>query len=321
MKKKFNLIALALIVLVLLGSAALPALAEHDGSHEDVSTYDQLKVSYWPEHDSQSVLLIFRGLFPSDVKLPATVKIYIPKGARVSSTAAVGSNGQYQYNEAWNSHVVTPGEEDYDVLTFTTTNPEFQAEIYYNTIGTEKVRDLDLKFKTAANINNLSVEIEKPVGATEFKAEPVSSDVQTVDKYEYHNYSFSNIPAEREFSYKATYSKDNNTPSENSQPGQVNTTGGTTAAAGDSSRTNTIIAIVFILGVIATAIMVGVWRVRTASSGPSGKQYKSSQYASKPKAKAKSKPKPKPKAQKFCSDCGESLEPGAKFCGSCGEKT
>ena len=320
MNKKFNLTALILIVFVLLGSAQLPALAEHDGTHADVSTYDQFKVSYWPEHDSQSVLLIFRGIFPSNVKLPATVKIYVPKGARVSSTAAVDPNGQYQYDEAWSSHVVTPGEGDYDTLTFTTTKPEFQSEVYYNTIGTEKERVFDLKFKTPVDVNNLSVEIEKPIGAAEFKAEPVSTDVQTANNFEYHNYSFSNIPAEREFSYKVTYSKDNNTPSVNSQPGQVNTTGGATAATGDSGRTNTIIAIVFILGVIATAVVVGVWRVRTVSAGPSGKQYKSSKYASKPKAKTKTKSQPKPKAQKFCSSCGEKLEAGAKFCGGCGEK-
>lgn len=315
MNKKLRLVVLILTIFVLVISAQLPALAEHDASDGGVSSYDQFQVQYWPEHDSQSVLLIFRGVLPSDAKLPATVRIYVPKGARISSTAAV-NNGQYDYTEAWDSHVIHPGEGDYDTLTFKTSSSEFQAEAYYNTIGTDPGRELDLKFKTPVSINNLIVEIEKPVGAADFKVEPVSTDIQTADQFEYHRYSFTNIPADREYSYKVTYSKDNNIPSVNAEPGEVNTAGDSNdAATGDGNRTNIIIAIVLILGVIATAIAVGVWRVRMAAVGPSGEQYESSKNESQPKTESK------PKAQKLCGSCGEKLEAGAKFCGSCGEKT
>lgn len=315
MNKKLRLVVLILTIFVLVISAQLPALAEHDASDGGVSSYDQFQVQYWPEHDSQSVLLIFRGVLPSDAKLPATVRIYVPKGARISSTAAV-NNGQYDYTEAWDSHVIHPGEGDYDTLTFKTSSSEFQAEAYYNTIGTDPGRELDLKFKTPVSINNLIVEIEKPVGAADFKVEPVSTDIQTADQFEYHRYSFTNIPADREYSYKVTYSKDNNIPSVNAEPGEVNTAGDSNnAATGDGNRTNIIIAIVLILGVIATAIAVGVWRVRMAAVGPSGEQYESSKNESQPKTESK------PKTQKLCGSCGEKLEAGAKFCGSCGEKT
>ena len=318
MNKKLKIVVFILTIFVLVVSVQLPALAEHDASDGGVSTYEQFQVQYWPEHDSQSVLLIFRGLLPSDVKLPATVRIYVPKGARISSTAAVNSDGQYDYTETWKTHVIHPGEGDYDTLTFKTSSSAFQAEAYYNTISTDPGRELDLKFKTPVNINNLIVEIEKPVGAADFKVEPVSTDIQTADQFEYHRYSFLNIPADREFSYKVTYSKDNNTPSVNAEPGQINTAGDSNnAAAGDGSRTNMIIAIVLILGVIVTAIIVGVWRVRTVAAGPSGKQRKSSNYSSKPQAKDK----PEPETQKFCGSCGEKLEAGAKFCGSCGDES
>lgn len=312
MKRSFKKIIIVITALVIALSLQLPALASHEPQTKEVKSLESLGISFQPEYDSQSVLVIFRGALPHSVKLPAKVKLYIPKGARVSSTAAVDSQGQFQYDQAWNSHTVTPGD-DYDLLEYETMFPNFQAEIYYSPVGQEAQRNFDFKIKTPFEVKSLLFEIQKPLEATDFKVEPASANVDTRENFEYHNYSFTEMPADKEFNYKVAYNKANSKPSVSTQPGQVNTTGGGATASG-GSQGNTVLVMVLILGVLATGVILGVWRSR-ASSAPVlvGKQYNSSKY--------NKKQKPKAKNAKYCGSCGAKLEEGAKFCAGCGAKT
>lgn len=310
MKGKFLKITVFLTALMMTLSFQPQAMAAAPAA----KSYQSLVVSYWPEYDSQSVLGIFRGKLPSNVKLPAKVKIFIPKGARVSSTAAVDTSGQYQYDQAWNSHTVTPGA-DYDVLEYETVFPEFQTEIYFSPVGQATARTFDFKFKSPVDIGTLDIEVQKPSEATEYKVEPVSSNINNRENFEYHNYSFTDVPADKEIGYKVTYNKVNNKPSVNTQQGQVNTTGGGTTNVG-GGRGNTIMIMAIIFGLLGTGIAVGVWRSRTTTAAaPAGKQFKTPKYG-----KSQKNQRPKPKKDKHCGNCGEKLAPNAQFCTGCGAK-
>ncbi|HEX21090.1 MAG TPA: hypothetical protein ENH19_00365 [Actinobacteria bacterium] len=166
-----------------------------------------MKVSFWPEYDSQSVLLIYKGQLQDNVTLPADVKIFIPKSSGVASTATVDSDGQFQYDHAWTTHKVTLGTE-YDILTYETIYPNFQCELYYYPIGAEKQRNFHFTFKTAAAAKNLQIEIQKPLKAANFKITPPTTDTAISEGFTYYLYNFKNSEAGQEIRYNISYSKD-----------------------------------------------------------------------------------------------------------------
>ncbi|HEX21089.1 MAG TPA: hypothetical protein ENH19_00360, partial [Actinobacteria bacterium] len=168
-------IFISTIIIILLVPVTALAQSANETSTVPPTKLSLLKVSFWPEYDRQSVLGIYKGELKNSASVPATVKILIPKGAKVSSTAAIDPDGKFQYDRAWATHKVTPGT-DYDILTYETIYPRFQTELYYQQLGTDKQRNLNLTFKTSMVSDNLQVEIQKPLRATDFKITPSTSN-------------------------------------------------------------------------------------------------------------------------------------------------
>ena len=171
-----------------------------------------MKVSFWPEYDRQSVLVIYKGQLQDGAALPATVQMLIPKSSGVASTAAVDPNDQFQYDHAWATHKITPGT-DYNVLTYETIYPNFQCELYYYPIGAEQQRNFDFSFKTAMATENLQIEIQKPLKASAFKITPPSNETAIIDGFTYYLYNFKNPKAGQEIGYNISYLKDTFEPS------------------------------------------------------------------------------------------------------------
>ncbi len=257
-----------------------------------------LKVSFWPEYDRQSVLGIYKGELKNSASVPATVKILIPKGAKVSSTAAIDPDGKFQYDRAWATHKVTPGT-DYDILTYETIYPRFQTELYYQQLGTDKQRNLNLTFKTSMVSDNLQVEIQKPLRATDFKITPSTSNTADNEGFTYYLYNYKNPEVGQETSYTVSYKKDTNQPSTNGQNQPVSPT----------SRSNTIIGILAALVLIGGGIGAAIWRAKSVNEAQKKKtkSYPTAKYGKKTKKKH------------YCADCGAELKKKDKFCPSCGK--
>lgn len=265
-----------------------------------------LKVSYWPEYDKPSVLVIYRGKVTSTT-LPATVRLLLPKGALVAATSTVDSNGQFVYDEAWASHK-TKTVGDLQELTFETANPDFQAEVYFMSLGNEKQRKLPLFFAAPANIDSLQVEIQEPQRSSNFSIEPATKDVSAGDNFQYHNYTYDNVPAGRELTFNVAYEKSDSNPSVDSQQGTVST---------PASRGSLTVILLTIAGIIAIAIAATVWRFRTVAA-------KNKRPVAKPVKKKVKQQNQKKQANaanksKFCTDCGEALKDKNSFCPGCGK--
>lgn len=302
--KEINRLKLLPIIVSIILFLAAPTIASAQSADDTTTpsgtTLSQMKVSFWPEYDSQSVLAIYRGQLKDSNAVPATVKILIPKGAKVASTAAVDPNGQFQYDQAWASHKVTPGA-DYDVLTYETIYPNFQCELYFNQIGAEKQRNFDFTFKTAMAAETLQIEIQKPLKSSNFKITPSTTNTADSEGFTYYLYSLNNPEIGQESSYTVSYTKANNQPSTTGQTKPVN----------HQSRRNAILGILAALILIGGSIGAAVWRSSSVNKVQKKKlkNYPTAKYGKKTKKKH------------FCANCGAELKKKDKFCPACGRPT
>lgn len=288
---------------------------------------ESLNVSYWPEYDDPSVLVMYRGVVDASVKVPATVKIAIPKGSdvRVVATSAVDTNGQFQYDKAWNSkQEIDAGDKT--ILTYKTIYPEFQFEIYMQRVSGGGKRNFDFSLPSISEIKNLSVDIKKPTRADNFKATPVAAQTKLDGQFENHLYSFSDVKPGQQYAFNVTYERSDSKPSVDKQTGVVDTSGG-------SSQTALIL--IGILALVGVAIGAGVWRMKAAPVTPARGRPVKDKVAAKTKSGSKSNKSAKANQGKgkksasgsqspernFCAGCGEKINPGDKFCPGCGNPT
>lgn len=267
---------------------------------------ESLNISYWPEYDQPSVLVLYQGRLDSSVQLPATVRFKIPKNVRVAATSAVDSNGQFQYDRAWETHKVIPGESE-DELTYETIHQDFQFEIYMNTVKSNEKRDFKFDYTSMSKVKSFGVEVQEPLRSKNFKLAPTAQQTKKQDGFETHLYSFPDIEVDQEFSFDVSYDKPDARPSKESGPGAAPADGGTSSAA----------ILILVVALIIGGVIITVWRFKStapvktgpkAASGPrksGGKKKKSGNVSGK---------------KNFCSECGSTIAKNSKFCRSCGAK-
>lgn len=312
-----KIFSLFLVCLLLLCQPA-GALAATAGAGTQTGTpLESLNVSYEPEYDDPSVLVIYRGKVDASVKTPATLKIAIPKGAgiRLSSTSSIDTNGQFQYDTAWNSKQMLDSG-NVTILTYTTTYPEFQFELYTNQVSGGGQRNFDFALPSISNIKALSVDIKQPTRAENFKATPAAVRTAPDGQFTDYYYSYANVAPGQNYSFNVKYKRADSLPSVDKQTGVVDTSGG-------SSRTALIL--IGMLVLIGLGIGAGVWRSKTAAAPAKGRPVKG---PGKGKGKGKNKGRAASAAKQpgnakaggknFCPSCGSQSPAGSKFCADCG---
>lgn len=259
---------------------------------------ESLKVSVWPEYDQPSVLVMYRGRLAADVKLPATVRFFIPKKVRLSSTSSINSSGEFEYDRAWKTHQVKSTTET-DELSYEVDSRDFQFELYMKPVKGGGPRHIDFDFLPSVNIGEMMVEVQKPARAQKFKLEPASNQA-SVDKdgLETHLYQFKDLKPEEKLKFLISYEKPDARPSI--------TPGDTPGAARPRTLALAIVAAFAVL-------LIVLWRVRVATmSAPQAR----------PTGNKKNKKNTKNNAgqAKYCPACGETVGKKTGFCANCGEK-
>ncbi|MDP1808141.1 MAG: zinc ribbon domain-containing protein [Actinomycetota bacterium] len=328
--KEIKIFSLFLICLLLLsqpaGALAVTPLAgtQTEASKQTVKTtevgtpLESLTVRYQPEYDDPSVLVIYTGKVDASIKTPATIKIAIPKGKgiRLSATSSIDPNGQFQYDQAWNSKQLVD-LKDMTILTYETTYPDFQFEMYMQPVSGGGKRNFDFSLPSISKIKALSVDIKQPVRAENFKTTPAAAGTAPDGQFKDYFYSYANVVPGRNYAFNVTYNRADSMPSVDKKTGVVDTSGG-------SSRVALILILMIVL--IGLGIGVGVWRAKTAATTPTkgrpikataqgkgkGKNKGGAAGASKQPASAKAGGK------NFCPSCGAQSPAESKFCSDCG---
>lgn len=259
-----------------------------------------LGISVYPEYDQPGVLVQYQGAIvgTANKSNPREIAFLVPQGAGVGAACAIQASGDHT-SEKWNE---TDAGNGHTRVTYSINEPNFHLEYYYNPLSGTPDKKMEFIYQAALPTDEIHVEIQHPLKATNFVLTPDTKDSHNDDDgFTYHTYTFNQIAEGQKVSTSVAYTKTDPKPSISGQPK-------TTTAAPNASNDNGVNPNVIILSsalVIALG-MIGyfVWERR------SGKP----RHARTPA----SRPLPESLRGEFCTECGSALDAEDKFCGKCG---
>lgn len=271
---------------------------------------ETLRVDIWPEYDQPAVLVIYHITLSAETQLPADMSIRIP--AAVGSPHAVAwqdANGLYNL-----SYKEVPAG-DWTELQFNTSFPDIRIEYYDPGISKKETgRSYTFNWPGDITVNNLSLMIQQPAGATNMIVKPsMGSGNQADDGLTYFTYMAGKVPLGSTFSISLGYDKEDDTltsasqfqPVEPSVPVRENTAGRINWA---QLLPWTLGGLFLLLG--AAALFYYFGPRRSLQSSPSRHRH----------GRSTTTDEENPQEGVFCHQCGKKGAPGDIFCRACGTK-
>lgn len=267
-------------------------------AQETADRLESVQISFWPDFDDPSVLVLITGQLPQGTTLPVEVSIPVPENAEINAVASVDDAGMASVDF----------EEGDGMVTFVTADPRFRVEYYMPYQQDGSIRTYNFDWQADLSVSELSAEIQQPANATTLKSDPGAADVFTnqVDGLVYHSLDSLSVAAGMPYRLSFDYE----------MASDALTVGPVAPVSQPTDQTvqdsegdeNNWLLLAGVLGLIAL-VMVGTWVVATRSSG------RKSTRPVKLKPKARST---KGKAAVFCHNCGQEAEGDDRFCRSCG---
>ncbi len=287
-----------LAILIVLASAIVsPA------SGEDTTRIATLEISVWPEYDQPGVLVQYQGQIASADQSGATreISFLVPKGAGVGATCGIKSDSSHT-SETWKESDAGDG---FTTVTYKLSEPQFHVEFYYNPLAGATDKTMDFTYKAASPVDDLYLDIQHPLKATNFVLTPETKDSHTdKDGFTYHVYNQKQVAAGQTVSSKISYTKTDPNPSVSGQK--------STAATATNPETTSAINpnLVVVLAVLAAAAGLIAYFAFIRREQP--------QFAVIPLSESHG-------AQRisrggFCTECGTAMEPEDRFCAKCGKE-
>ena len=323
---RFNSLLLSLFLTSLLAGVALA---------QSPTPLDILSIALWPEYDEPEVLIIYRGQVADGVTLPAQVSFNLP--ATVDDLHAVA-----YFDEGRGNLVNVPdfdlveGDED-KVLSFTTPGPQFQFEYYsgdpltINDGGGGGVRDLAFSFIPNAEVGNLSLELQQPIGAQGFTSDPPPSETQVrQDGLTYALYNLGAVSPGETLSLQASYTRSSDQLSADalagvSLPPPAEQTPVKVGGGGLKDNLGPILIGVGIL-LLTGSLVYWFWSQRSvvvpepAARQPTARARRPARKEQPDAARSAPPPAKEAKLAAYCHRCGTKFREDAQFCHACGSE-
>jgi zinc ribbon protein len=293
MPKRFVLVAVLTSLLIGISQTVHAQQAVRIGS---------LGISVYPEYDQPGVLVQYEGaiLGAADKSNPREVAFFVPQGAGVGAACAVQANGNHT-SETWKESDASGG---FTRVTYTISEPNFHLEYYYNPLTGVPDKKMDYVYQAALPADEIHIEIQHPLKATNFVLTPDTKDShQDDDGFTYHTYTFKQVAAGQQVSASVAYTKTDPKPSISNAPKSA-------PASNSSNDSGVNPKLVVLLSVVVLGIgVVGyfVWERRGGRP----------RYAP-ARATRSSNTSPVTLQSGFCTECGSGLDAEDKFCGKCG---
>jgi hypothetical protein len=305
-----KLIFAATLLVLAVSGLALPAPARAQDNGNSGIVLDSLRIDIWPEYDKPSVLVIYHITLAPETTLPASMSVRIPAAVGQPFAVAIQEpNGLYNLPY----EVKTSGE--WEDITFITTLAEVRIEYYDPTlVKNGKARNFTFNWPGDYAVNNLSLQVQQPGGATGMVIKPdMGSGAQGEDGLTYYSYLAGKVNAGTTFAVSIAYGKDSDELTsagqfqavQPDQPVSESTTGRVTFSQ----------MLPFVLGGAGLLLIAaGVfWYFR--SGGAAQPEPGRRRHAHKVEAGDEN-----PSDSMFCHQCGKKSGPGDVFCRSCGTK-
>jgi hypothetical protein len=311
-----------IIILLSLALLSLPFRLAHAQSAPVLAS---LQISFWPEYDQPSTLVIYRGVLAADTPLPASLQFAIP--AKYGPPIAVAFSDEQ--GQLLNLDYTSSVQGDQLIVAFDAPTTHFQFE-YYDTGLDISTSTRHYSFTTSIlyAINSLSLQVQQPVEAGDITTVPnLGSVTPGTDGLTYYEGLFTDISPNAPITLTASYTKSTSTLTANT-PGLVATPQLPPLTSGSESLgTNTILLIAASLAGIVLVAGGVVWYLQTRRQVEEDDETEP-QRRRKPKGQP-----PKPRAVSprviatpsesalpatFCHNCGQKSQPGDQFCRNCG---
>ena len=271
-----------------------------------------LDISVWPEYDQPLVLVQYDGQFAATDKLPENVSLLIPTGAQLNATAYIATDGSYINTDPPQTQDAGGG---FTSVTMSVPTSKFHLEYYYNPLQGAPVKTMEFVYKAAQAADNVTLEIQRPLKATQLTTDPVAPRQRTDShQFTYYVFTYPTLSAGQVEQIKVSYTKSDPNPSSAylPTPAAAAAPAANTAAntAAPSATTSFPLAPAGLLvGALALVALGGfAWWSRNRQTAPV----------------AGSAPSRGPKDRRaraqgsFCPQCGRSLAADDNFCPRCG---
>jgi hypothetical protein len=171
----------------------------------DALVLKSVNVEIWPEYDKPSALIIYHITLPDQVRLPAEVSFRIPADAGRPHAVAWVSPDKATFD--MNYEPRTTGE--WVEIQFSTPAQEVQIE-YYDP-GLKKTgsrRDFTYRWPANYTVENLSLQVQKPINATNMQFKPDIGSARAGNLgLEYYSYLAGKVNAGETFTLTMQYDK------------------------------------------------------------------------------------------------------------------
>ncbi len=282
----------------------------------------QLGVQFWPEYDSDDVLVLVDVTLPATTVFPYTFSFYIPKGARLAGLAEITETGGFDYTLG--APVQTPGEV-MDLVTVTVPKrPVLRLEYYYDPgIGAPGQKSFPVVFQAPADAGSLSFGVQQPLGASAFASDPDLSQSSTDSQgLTYFFGDFPAIKAGEMVAVQVSYTKTSADPSFSS--------GSSTSDPAQTTNSNLLLLmlagiVLVVAGMVAyrlfgrrEAAPAGKGTAARAGKGGTKEASRSDRQAGTRASGSQGSSGDAGGPARFCTECGGRLQKKDRFCPACG---
>jgi hypothetical protein len=296
--------AFLVLVWMALHVATVPAWAQAP------ATVTGLQVALWPEYDSRSMLVIYRVSLDQTTTLPTDVELPIPASVgdplAVAMTDSTGSLVNAQYTRQVNG--------DWANIRITAESLQLQIEYYSPLVFDGPLRRFAFVWPGAPGVQNLSYEVQSPIGAQEVTISP-APESQNVgqDGLTYFSSVLGTEAGPSGTEVDLTYVKTSedltadllSLPPTRPEPTQ----------GGTPDLRQFIPWILLAFGVILLSAG-GAWYLRLSRATPSAGRRR--RRGSRPASRPDRQPGEMDASPVFCHNCGARATAGDRFCRSCG---
>ena len=278
----------------------------------------RLRVQVMPEFDDPRVLVVVQGRLdvPSE-DFPQPVTFRVPRGAQINQMAtmdmATGATTPRSYDAQ-----PDPNDSRWSLVTYTLDNAHFFFEYYYDPLVGETDKQFTFSYSSPQAIEDLALEVQQPLAATNFAMDPPATVARADDKagFTYHQLNGGSLEAGGEMVVKVSYTKTDPEPSltrdevmvmMGETPPEMATPAEPSRASGSSTW------ILLLGGMLLVAAGGFIWyRRRPDTTSMAARDLESARDSMAPEA-------PESPAE-FCTQCGAALKADARFCHVCGAK-
>ncbi len=290
-----RILFLTLLVFLAFGLAA-PTFAN------DPLRIATLEVSVWPEYDQPGVLVQYQGQIAGAAQsgVSREISVLVPKGAGVGAACGIRSDGNHT-SETWNESDAGNG---FTSVSYTVTEPQFHVEFYYNPLVGSPDKTMDFTYKASLPVDDLALDIQHPLKATNFILTPDTPDSHTdKDGFTYHVYDQKQVATGQTISAKVSYTKTDPSPSVSAQKSApANSTNQDAASEGINPNLVVVLAVL-----LAAALLIGYFAFIRRSQPPLV-----------PVSLIEARGERCLSRGGFCTECGNAMEPEDRFCAKCG---